>query len=123
MDTDELAGQKCVACRAGEPTVSEADMPKYHRQVPDWEIVEREGEKRLERAFRFRDFAEALAFTDRVGALAESEGHHPAILTEWGKVTVTWWTHKIKGLHRNDFIMAAKTDRLAQPEGEIRSGS
>ena len=62
--------------------------------------------------FRFSNFAEALTFTDKVGELAETEGHHPAILTEWGRVTVTWWTHKIRGLHRNDFIMAAKTDQI-----------
>lgn len=74
--------------------------------------MEREGVKRLERVFKFKDFTEALKFTDRVGKIAEEEGHHPSILTEWGKVTVTWWTHKLKGLHRNDFIMAAKTDHL-----------
>jgi 4a-hydroxytetrahydrobiopterin dehydratase len=74
--------------------------------------VEREGIKRLERTFKFKNFVQALAFTNKVGELAEAEGHHPAILTEWGKVTVTWWTHKIRGLHRNDFVMAAKTDRL-----------
>jgi 4a-hydroxytetrahydrobiopterin dehydratase len=66
--------------------------------------------KRLERSFKFPDFARALAFTNRVGALAEAEGHHPSILLQWGRVTVTWYTHKIKGLHRNDFIMAARTD-------------
>jgi 4a-hydroxytetrahydrobiopterin dehydratase len=66
----------------------------------------------LSRSFTFRNFAEALAFTNRVGALAEAEGHHPALFTEWGKVTVQWWTHKLKGLHRNDLIMAAKTDAL-----------
>ena len=75
--------------------------------------MEREGIQQLERVFAFRDFAEALSFTNRVGALAEAEGHHPAILTEWGRVTVTLWTHKIHGLHRNDFIMAAKIDSLA----------
>ena len=75
-------------------------------------MVERDGIKRLERVFKFKDFAEALAFTNKVGQIAEEEGHHPSILTEWGRVTVTWWTHKIKGLHRNDFIMATKTDRL-----------
>jgi 4a-hydroxytetrahydrobiopterin dehydratase len=74
--------------------------------------VERDGVKRLERTFGFRNFAEALAFTDKVGERAEVEGHHPALLTEWGRVTVTWWTHKIGGLHQNDFIMAAKTDEL-----------
>ena len=82
-------------------------------QIPDWQIVERDGIRRLERVFRLKDFAQALAFTKKVGAIAEAEGHHPALLTQWGSVTVTWWTHKIRGLHRNDFIMAAKTDRLA----------
>ncbi len=74
--------------------------------------MKREGIERLERVFKFRNFAEALAFSNKVGEIAEEEDHHPAILTEWGRVTVTWWTHKIKGLHRNDFIMAAKTDRV-----------
>ena len=79
-------------------------------QVPDWTLVEREAIQRLERVFRFGSFAAALSFTNRVGVLAEAEGHHPAILTEWGQVTVTLWTHKIRGLHRNDFVMAAKID-------------
>jgi 4a-hydroxytetrahydrobiopterin dehydratase len=76
----------------------------------------------LVRTFRFPNFREALAFTDRVGALAEAEGHHPALLTEWGTVTVFWWTHKIHGLHRNDFIMAAKTDALAREAGAGGAG-
>ena len=108
----ELVQFKCVPCRGGEPTVTEAETAEFAAQVPDWQIVERESIRRLERIFKFKNFVQALAFTDRVGELAEAEGHHPAILTEWGKVTVTWWTHKIHGLHRNDFIMAAKTDQL-----------
>jgi len=80
--------------------------------VPGWTLIEREGIPRLERVIRFKKFAQALAFTQRVGELAEAEAHHPTILTEWGRVTVTWWTHKIRGLHRNDVIMAAKTDDL-----------
>ncbi len=107
-----LTQMRCVACRAGEPTVTEQELAEYQPQVPQWRAVERDGIKRLERVFTFQSFAEALAFTDAVGALAEAEGHHPAILTEWGRVTVTWWTHAIKGLHRNDFIMAARTDEL-----------
>jgi len=75
-------------------------------------MVERESILRLERRFPFANFAEALSFTNRVGALAESEGHHPAVLTEWGEVTVTLWTHAIRGIHRNDFVMAAKIDAL-----------
>lgn len=107
-----LAEMKCEACRGDAPPLSDAEIAALAPQVPQWTIVERDGIKRLERTFRFRDFAEALAFTNKVGELAETEDHHPAILTEWGRVTVTWWTHKIRGLHRNDFIMAAKTDRL-----------
>ncbi len=107
-----LSGMKCEACRKGEPTVTEAEMAEFLPQVPGWRIIERDGIKRLECVFTFDNFAQALAFTTRVGELAEIEGHHPALLTEWGRVTVTWWTHKIRGLHRNDFIMAAKTDQL-----------
>jgi 4a-hydroxytetrahydrobiopterin dehydratase len=102
---------KCTACRGGEPTLTDAEIANLHPQVPEWSVMEKDGIKRLERAFKFKNFAEALAFTNRVGKIAEEQGHHPAIMTEWGKVTVTWWTHKIKGLHQNDFIMAAKTDR------------
>jgi 4a-hydroxytetrahydrobiopterin dehydratase len=110
-----LTTQTCIPCRAGTPPASDEEIEALRAEVPDWQLVERGGIRRLERVFRFKNFAEALAFTDRVGALAEAEGHHPALITEWGRVTVTWWTHKIKGLHRNDFIAAAKTDRLAAP--------
>ncbi len=109
-----LTEMKCVPCRGSEPTVTDAEIIELRLQVPDWQIVEREGIRRLERVFRFKNFAEALKFTNQIGELAETEGHHPAILTEWGRITVTWWTHKIKGLHRNDFIMAAKTDKIPQ---------
>ena len=109
-----LTNDKCIACRRDSPRVTEAEMQDLKPQVPDWMVVEREAIQRLERVFRFPNFAEALSFTNRVGELAEAEGHHPAILTEWGQVTVTLWTHKIRGLHRNDFIMAAKIDALKQ---------
>jgi 4a-hydroxytetrahydrobiopterin dehydratase len=113
IDTSsDLTGMKCVACRRGEPTLTDEEIAAYRDQVADWEIVEIDGIKRLRRTFRFPDFASALRFTDAVGALAEAEGHHPALLTEWGRTTVSWWTHKIGGLHRNDLIMAAKTDAL-----------
>ncbi|MCL5998601.1 MAG: 4a-hydroxytetrahydrobiopterin dehydratase [Chloroflexi bacterium] len=102
---------RCTACRGDEPPASDQEIAKLKPLIPDWVLLEREGEKRLERVFKFGNFAEALAFTNKIGAIAEFEGHHPALLTEWGKVTVAWWTHKIKGLHRNDFIMAAKTDQ------------
>ncbi len=108
-----LPAMKCEACHKGAPKVTEAEMAELGKQVPDWTVVNRENILRLERVFTFDTFVEALAFTNKVGAIAEEEGHHPALLTEWGKVTVTWWTHKIEGLHRNDFIMAAKTDELS----------
>ena len=109
---DALVQERCVACRRDAPRVTDDEIAALKPQIPDWELTDREGIPRLERTFRFPDFAQALAFTQRVGELAEAERHHPAILTEWGRVTVSWWTHKIRGLHRNDFIMAAKTDRL-----------
>jgi len=108
----ELKSEKCEACRRDAPRVTEAEIAELKPQIPDWALTEREGIPRLERQYSFPDFAQALAFTNRVGELAEEEGHHPALLTEWGRVTVAWWTHKIRGLHRNDFIMAAKTDGL-----------
>jgi len=107
-----LRDEKCTACRPGSPRVSEKEIQELQLQVPGWRMVERESILRLERRFPFANFAEALSFTNRVGALAESEGHHPAILTEWGEVTVTLWTHAIRGIHRNDFVMAAKIDAL-----------
>jgi 4a-hydroxytetrahydrobiopterin dehydratase len=107
-----LSAETCVACRRDAPTVADAEAEALHREVPEWELIELEGIKRLRRVFPAADFAEALAFTNQVGELAEKEGHHPALLTEWGRTTVSWWTHKIKGLHRNDFVMAAKTDEL-----------
>ncbi len=80
--------------------------------IPDWAIIEVNGVKQLQRVFTFNNFAEALAFTNKVGALAESEGHHPALLTEWGRVTVTWWTHSAGGVSSKDYNMAAQTDKL-----------
>ncbi|MDA8218306.1 MAG: 4a-hydroxytetrahydrobiopterin dehydratase [Dehalococcoidales bacterium] len=106
----DLARMKCEVCQVGAPTATPQEIASYQPRVPDWQIVEKDGVKRLQRSFRFPDFAQALAFTNKVGELAEAEGHHPTIVTTWGKVTVTWYTHKIKGLHRNDFIMAARTD-------------
>jgi 4a-hydroxytetrahydrobiopterin dehydratase len=108
--TEALTQEKCVACRRDAPTVTDEEIAELHPQISDWELLEVDGIKRLRRVFRFDDFAQALEFTNTVGELAEEEGHHPALLTEWGRTTVMWWTHKIKGLHRNDFIMAAKTD-------------
>jgi 4a-hydroxytetrahydrobiopterin dehydratase len=107
-----LMQEKCAACRADSPVVTDREISEFHPQVPEWKLIEESGIRKLDRVFRFPNFATALAFTNSVGNLAEAEGHHPRIVTEWGKVAVTWWTHKIRNLHRNDFIMAAKTDRL-----------
>lgn len=108
-----LSEQRCEACRADAPKVSEEELRALMHEIPGWAVEVRGGIMQLERVFNFSDFREALAFTSRVGELAEEQGHHPAILTEWGRVTVTWWSHKIQGLHRNDFVMAAKTDEVA----------
>jgi 4a-hydroxytetrahydrobiopterin dehydratase len=111
-----LAARQCEPCRAGAPTLSQEQIATYLGQVPEWRVITRDDVSQLERTFKFRNFAQALEFTVRVGALAESQGHHPALLTEWGRVTVTWWTHKIGGLHDNDFIMAARTGELYAPD-------
>ncbi len=110
-----LSEEQCEACRAGAPKVSDEEMAELVHSVPEWNFETRNEILQLERSYSFDNFVDALAFTQQVGELAETAGHHPALLTEWGKVTVTWWSHKIGGLHRNDFIMAAKTDALLRP--------
>lgn len=107
-----LNEEKCVACRSDAPKLSDSEIARLKPETPEWQVLVEDDIPRLSRVFTFKNFAEALLFTQKVGELAESEGHHPAILTEWGLVTVSWWSHKIRGLHRNDFIMAAKTDSL-----------
>ena len=108
----ELTEQKCEACRVGAPSVTPDEIRELQPKIPDWQIIEEDGIRKLDRRFQFKNFKDALAFTDAVGAIAEEEGHHPRLITEWGKVAVTWWTHKIRNLHKNDFIMAAKTDAI-----------
>lgn len=107
-----LNTQKCTPCEGAVDKISDEAAAKLKSQIPEWDTIEVDGEKRLERVFEFPDFKSALEFTNQVGRMADQEGHHPALLTEWGKVTVTWWTHALNGLHQNDFIMAAKTDKL-----------
>lgn len=111
----ELSNLNSSAIHNGDTVMPAEEIERYRQQVPEWQIVTEAGEQRLKRVFNFKDFAEALAFTEKVGALAQQQDHHPALLTEWGKVTVFWWTHKVHGLHLNDFILAAKTNRLIQP--------
>lgn len=109
---NELTQLHCSPVTANTPRLSDEEIGQYQAKLPDWEIYQKDGEPRLEKVFQFKDFKQAVDFTNRVASLANKEDHHPALLTEWGKVTVTWWTHKIRGLHKNDFIMAAKTGKL-----------
>ena len=108
----QLVAQKCVACRRDSPHVTPDEIVELHPQVPEWSITDEDGIPKLQRTYRLANFQQALDFTNAVGAAAEEEDHHPRLVTEWGKVAVTWWTHKIKNIHRNDFIMAAKTDQI-----------
>ncbi|PKF50415.1 4a-hydroxytetrahydrobiopterin dehydratase [Enterovibrio nigricans] len=111
----ELTELQCEACRADAPRVSDEDAKEMLGTLEGWAMVDDEGILQLQRVYSFKNFKEAWAFSNNVAQLAEDEGHHPAILLEWGRCTVTWWTHKIKGLHKNDFICAAKTDALTLP--------
>lgn len=113
----ELSQQKCEACSGDAERLSSEEIEQLKPKVPQWQIVEVEGVPHLTREFKLNDFQSALQFTNQVGEVAEAQGHHPAILTEWGKVKVSWWTHAISGLHQNDFIMAAKTDEISQKMG------
>lgn len=117
-----LSRKTCEPCRSGAPRVTAEEACELGAEIPDWSVREVDGVDRLERVFGFPDFARALHFTDRVGELAEGEGHHPALLTEWGRVTVSWWTHKIGGLHQNDYIMAARTDELFEAPAAASEG-
>ncbi|MGH1486273.1 MAG: 4a-hydroxytetrahydrobiopterin dehydratase [Cellvibrionaceae bacterium] len=107
-----LANQTCEACRADAPRVSAQEQNELLDTLDGWQVVDKKEVSQLLKTYDFDNFVDALSFTNRVGELAEEAGHHPALLTEWGRVTVRWWTHKIRGLHRNDFIMAAKTDQI-----------
>lgn len=109
---NHLTDKTCTACRAGAPLATPQETANYLAQLPDWQIIVVDGIDQLQKTFTFKNFVRALEFTNQVGAIAEEENHHPAIVTEWGRVTVSWWTHKIGGLHANDFIMAAKTDQI-----------
>ncbi|GEN22384.1 4a-hydroxytetrahydrobiopterin dehydratase [Halomonas cupida] len=110
----QLSEQQCEACSWDAPHASESEIREWHEAIPEWQIVDRDGIMQLERSYKFRNFRQALEFTNKVGEIAEEAGHHPALLTEWGKVTVTWWSHEMKGLHKNDFILAARTDEVVK---------
>ena len=105
----DLASKKCVPCRGGVPPLAGKDLENLSKQLPQWKVVEAH---HITRTYTFPDFKQALAFVNRVGDLAEEQGHHPDILLAWGKAEVTTWTHKIDGLTESDFILAAKADKL-----------
>ena len=107
-----LSEQRCVACRADSPHVTDEEVAELHPRMPEWRVITESNVRKLRRTFRFTNFRQALTFSGSVGDAAEEEGPHPRLVTEWGRVTVTWWTHAVKDIHRNDFIMAAKTDLL-----------
>jgi 4a-hydroxytetrahydrobiopterin dehydratase len=110
----ELAAKTCVPCKGGVPPLKGAELEQLGRELPGWSIV---NEHHIARSFKFPDFRTALDFVDKVGALAEEQGHHPDIFLAWGKAEITIWTHKIDGLTESDFILGAKIDRLYQPSG------
>jgi len=105
----DLCDLTCKPCRGGVPPLAGDELKRLHGQTPAWDLVDGH---HITRTFKFGDFAKALAFVNRVGALAEDQGHHPVIGLTWGKVTIDLWTHKINGLHESDFILAAKIDKL-----------
>ena len=119
----ELYTQQCSPCRGDEPALTQYEIEPFLRQVPEWELDQSKKIPKITRRFSFDDFAQALSFTNRVGEIAEQQGHHPRITTEWGKVKVTWWTHKIEGLHANDFIMASKTNKLYEEFSKNNAGN
>ena len=110
----ELSQLKCVACRGGDPQLTENEIASLQPQISDWQVIEVDGIKRLQRVFKLKNYTQAVELTNKIAVIAEEEDHHPLIILEWGRVTVQWWTHVVKGLHKNDFIMAAKTDGIYQ---------
>jgi 4a-hydroxytetrahydrobiopterin dehydratase len=112
-DIDELAHKECVPCQGGMPALKGTALHTLHEKLgKSWQVVE---EHHLEKEYTFKNFREALDFTNRVGQLAEEQNHHPDIYLSWGKVRITLWTHKIDGLTENDFVLAAKIENLPRP--------
>ncbi len=107
----ELAQEKFIPYQSDNTSLTHSEIDELLQYLPEWQVMAVEGVSHLKRSFDFKNFAEALAFTNLVGEIAEHQGHHPLITLTWGKVTVEWWTHDLQGLHKNDFIMAAKTNQ------------
>lgn len=108
----EIADEMCEVCQVGAPQLTEEEIAVLKADLPCWNFIEVDSVKQLRRVYSFSNYEKALAFVNAVAEISEKHNHHPSMLLEWGKVTVTWWTHKINGLHRTDAIMAAKSDRL-----------
>ena len=107
----DLASNTCEACRTDALKVSDDEANILLKEIDNWDLI-RDGFKQLKKTFSFSNYKESVDFSNKVAKMADIEDHHPTITLEWGKVTVVWWSHKIKGLHKNDFICAAKTDQL-----------
>ena len=108
----KLSKSSCEACRVDAPVLQDNEIKELLSQVPSWKVFEEDNVKKIICSFIFLSYEDSLNFLNKVADIAEKEDHHPEIILEWGKVTVTWWSHKIKGLHKNDFICASKTDAL-----------
>ena len=102
----------CIVCHPDAPKATKEQISKFLNIYLEWELIEDNQVPQLKRIYKFNDYIGAVDFTKKIADISEKENHHPSILLEWGKVTVRWWTHKIKGLHENDFIMSAKTDEI-----------
>lgn len=112
-DDLDLDIQVCEACHSDSPVLSDDKVKRLHAQVSDWHIIDVDGVPRLSRTFRLKGWQQPVNFVNAIARTADENDHHPRITLDWGQVQVEWWTHAIKGLHRNDFIMAAKTDKIA----------
>jgi 4a-hydroxytetrahydrobiopterin dehydratase len=109
----DLASSTCEACRIDAPKVSDDEVSLLINEIEGWDVID-EGVKKLKKEFNFSSYSDSKDFTNKVADMADQEDHHPQIILEWGKVTVIWWSHKIKGLHKNDFICAAKTNNISK---------
>ena len=109
---EDLANGKCEVCRTGAPQVTSEQIKEYIQIVPEWEIIKDDSINKLTRCFKTKNYVETMKFVNAIADIANLQDHHPILLVEFNSIAVWWWTHKIKGLHRNDFIMAAKTDEI-----------
>ena len=109
-----LSKESCEACRADAPLLTQAEIEELMPEVVGWEVINEASQKRLHRVFKFKNFEQAMSAAQKIGEYADQVGHHPRLVVEWGSLAITWWSHKIGGLHRNDFICAARTSELAE---------